>query len=734
MRRILSGLLCLAMLLSILPLAIFAEGDTHVHGRVLEELLLENEEGIDCCGKFYCESCGTYYYDSVTSADLGVPVLNITGDISECTKENTVSVNITYDSETKDFSSAATLKVQGGTSADFPKKNYTVKFLKEDGSKNKIKIVESWGKQSQYCLKANYMDASHSRNIVSARLFNDIVHSRCKNDELDALKNGGVIDGFPVAVYNNGVFHGLYTFNIPKDNWMMGMNDETLRQAMLFGGTWSDSVALRAPIADFSAPDESGWDIEYCSTEDDPEVGCDWALESMNDFIDFLNNSYGDDFKSRINQYTDVDRAIDVMIFTYFIHADDNTSKNMIWATFDGTKWIPSVYDMDATWGLFWTGDLSVSINGFQLGNGNLLFEKLRQYYMPEITQRYYELRSDILSLTNIRTEFKAFFDSVPNILRSADNSKWPNVPSISTNNFNQVYNYIAQRVTNVDDYYGADITEKPRYAYKAEFDKEQGTVVSVFPKCDYTSEPVVSYAAFSVSEIGTLTRRGGRIDFLIETPEGKEVDTVTATNGTVLTPDDTYEDGVYAVTDISANLTVTITLKDSVYEGYDVFFDCGDLADVYVYAGQDYTQTPQICTQTQSINSDTLLPDKSGDGQVNFLVVPRAGYLVESVDVTPSTGYKNLKDPEGLGADNTYRITKIKNNLTVTITLAEDTSIILGDLNRDGKVNAVDANALNKVISGLADFNSAGDINGDEKITVYDLNLFLKMLTGTYN
>ena len=33
-----------------------------------------------------------------------------------------------------------------------------------------------------------------------------------------------------------------------------------------------------------------------------------------------------------------------------------HTSKNVLWATYDGKKWTPSVYDMDGTFGLHWSG------------------------------------------------------------------------------------------------------------------------------------------------------------------------------------------------------------------------------------------------------------------------------------------------------------------------------------------------------------------------------------------
>ena len=107
-----------------------------------------------------------------------------------------------------------------------------------------------------------------------------------------------------------------------------------------------------------------------------------------------------------------------------------------------------------------------------------------------------------------------------------------------------------------------------------------------------------------------------------------------------------------------------TETATDS---GYAVTFSV-DHATVNVYYTQDYTSPDKVgVTSTVSRNSDTGEPDSSGDGQVNFTVVPASGYEVASVSATEGA-YKNIKGPDDTGVANTYRITKITGVLTVTI------------------------------------------------------------------
>ena len=436
-------------------------GGEHQHLRSLTGVIpWESKEGIPFCGRFYCSECASGYYDTLTPDDIGMPIINITGSLQGITKEKKNTIHITYMSGDVNFESDATIKWQGASSVMYPKKNYSIQFIKSSGSKNKVAIVSDWGKQSKYCLKANYIDFSQSRNIVSGRIYNEIVHSRDIDDELSALPNGGVVDGFPVALYLNGQYQGLYTLNIPKDKWMFGMKDETLRQALLFGDTWTESVMMREPILDVNNVGDSGWEIEYCSTEDDPEVGTAWAAESMNELIGFVNTNDGAAFREGIGQYMDVDRAIDVMLYTYFIHANDNVGKNIIWATYDGKRWIPSVYDMDGTWGMFWDGSLTMPSRDFAPGADNMVFKRLFDNYPGEIKERYVQLRERILTKSNLHSHFETFFSGICRQMYNAEKYKWRNVPNNDVDQMEQIYQYIEERVGYFDSCYGVEEQE----------------------------------------------------------------------------------------------------------------------------------------------------------------------------------------------------------------------------------------------------------------------------------
>lgn len=105
--------------------------------------------------------------------------------------------------------------------------------------------------------------------------------------------------------------------------------------------------------------------------------------------------------------------------------------------------------------------------------------------------------------------------------------------------------------------------------------------------------------------------------------------------------------------------------------KGYTVTF-AGDsgVDSITVYQTQDYTGASESVSATGSTvsrSSDTGEPDSSGSGQVNFTIVLKDGYALDSVSVTDGT-YKNIKGPTDTGVANTYRITKVSGDTTITI------------------------------------------------------------------
>ncbi len=407
-----------------------------------------------------CVACGlseTRTLDMVDPSTLQMPIVYMTDPenasiplthLQKADGEITVQYRyVSNDDDVQDFEGYCRIKIQGASSSGYPKKNFTVKLYKDERLESKLKVDLGWGKESKYCLKANYIDASQARNVVAAQMFAQVAASRAHlHTGLKQAPNYGVIDGYPVLVYINGTFYGIYTMNIPKDEWMFGMEgDETTREAVLMAEAWTDSVQLHTKIGhDYT---ESGWEVEYCSTEDDA-----WVRESFNRLIGLLNSRNGIRIKTELSEHLDIEAAIDNMIFTYFINAADNTAKNILWATYDGEVWIPSLYDMDGSFGIFWDGSATdaaqpnsaLSICPTYKSNGaikvdNMMYQILLTYFADEVEARYRELRASILTYENTAKCFNVFFDRVPEVAYQTEWQNWPHQPGRDTNRTNML-------------------------------------------------------------------------------------------------------------------------------------------------------------------------------------------------------------------------------------------------------------------------------------------------------
>lgn len=373
----------------------------------------------------------------------GLPVLEISGDTSGMDKDNAVQLNYTY----KGTSGTCTLKWQGSSSLAYPKKNYTIKF------DNAFEAVSGWGSQKKYCLKANYIDHSHARNVVSAKLWGQIVKSRTtQNETLNSLVNGGAIDGFPVVIKLNGEFHGLYTFNIPKDGWMLGMSEDSATpQAFICAGN-ADAVTR---FRDANSIDLStNLELEFKSDNFSEEAIESSLSNLIAQTIDADTNGLTD--QHPLNSLIDWESAIDYYIFTVLVGGLDMYAKNYILATYDGTKWLFSAYDMDSTYGLNWDGASFVPASQYRttfkgIAESHTLMKVIYEQKTDALVARYNQLRSNLLSAPSVALEFDNFGALIPNFVFNRDTEKWCEIPSSAISNNARLVSWYQMRCEVID-------------------------------------------------------------------------------------------------------------------------------------------------------------------------------------------------------------------------------------------------------------------------------------------
>lgn len=365
-----------------------------------------------------------------------IPQLHITGRISGMKEKDDVrQVSVEYDDGVKKFTSYATLKVQGAHSLSYDKKNYTIHFYQDETYAKRQKIDMGWGPENQYVLKANWVDKTQSRNVVTARIAAKIY---AKYHILEDTPNHGTIDGFPVEVYSNGKFLGIYTFNIPKDAWMFNMDNQNTNHLAVCGCRWE-------PTARFlEMPDFTTWE---------PEVGepTQANLKKLNRLFKFVLKSSDEEFVRDFTQYMDKDAILNYVILVETALLWDNNGKNMFLITYDGEYWYPCFYDMDESWGSRYNGKVTMDYTTLPMTDENLLFRRVRTLFSKELAQRYFELRKDILTKESIMQEFYDYGAMIPKESFEKETARWgKDIPGFG---YDQIEEYLDVRLPLLDEY-----------------------------------------------------------------------------------------------------------------------------------------------------------------------------------------------------------------------------------------------------------------------------------------
>ena len=370
-----------------------------------------------------------------------LPELYIYGDISLSSK----------DAETKAYryvwknpdggeqrTGYCSLKWQGESSLTYPKKNYTLKFFhdKKYKRKDKISLFDNLVlKKNKWVIKANWVDRSQAKNVVSCRLWEQMVKSRITEPEahMKAAPNYGAVNGYPIKVYVNDEWHGLYSFNIPKDEDLFGMEEGNPLHCAVCG-----DQQLSLPVR-FRQASTTGWELEVpdawasYEVEEEGQTVTKYVADGFTSMISFVMNATDEEFKSGLNDYLDVESAIDYYLFAYYACAIDSLGRNLMLVTYDGgNKWYCSLYDADTTWGngLNGGGTYNPQLPCPEMYEcpSSLLWERMETCFGDELWERWSDLRQTIFRPEYIQNEFYLFWRYITDEDYEADIDRWTNV------------------------------------------------------------------------------------------------------------------------------------------------------------------------------------------------------------------------------------------------------------------------------------------------------------------
>ncbi len=384
---------------------------------------------IFCLLLFFC------YVTIVKAEEL--PKLYLEGNISNMTtKKDERQISFKYVDNSNKYTGYANIKIQGTSSIAYAKKNYTIKLYEDKNLSQKLKLDLGWGEQNKYCLKANWIDKTHARNIVAARIASNI---QAKYNLFNDTPNHGLIDGYPIEIYSNNKFLGLYTLNIPKDAWMFNMDEDNPNHLVFVGDAWTSSVFFQG-LASW----DGSWELEVGKANDE-------TLAKLNRLIAFVKDSSDEEFKENINDYLNLNALINYYVISQYFYLPDNMGKNMLLVTYDGQVWYPSLYDLDTSFGTSFNGQELYNYYNLVLnGLNHNLFQKLINNFGQEIADRYFTLQKEFLNVDYIMQEFNNFENKIPTETFAKEQERWHNIPGYD---LDQVKEFMQLRTPEIDKY-----------------------------------------------------------------------------------------------------------------------------------------------------------------------------------------------------------------------------------------------------------------------------------------
>ena len=159
-------------------------------------------------------------------------------------------------------------------------------------------------------------------------------------------------------------------------------------------------------------------------------------------------NSDNETFEKDFHEYLDLNATLNYFVLMEFAALNDNTSKNLIFVTYDGNVWYPTLYDLDSSWGTnpWGTGKLNYySSDDFM---ASTFWQRFSETFSGEIANRYFELRKNILTKEHIMGLFYNFEKMIPEETFKKEENKWTMIPGYS---YVQISNFLDARIKLID-------------------------------------------------------------------------------------------------------------------------------------------------------------------------------------------------------------------------------------------------------------------------------------------
>ena len=378
-------------------------------------------------------------------------------DDSDARKPESLTFKMYDDNEKFLFAGNCELAIQGHGSATVPKKGYTFDLYNSNNDALSVKFGDMVAVDS-FHLKAYYSDRTHSRDVGGCKLWRDMISTlsyplskvnnkpvelstSVKKDNQYTADANYYPNGFPIAVYINGTFQGLFTFRHKKTRQNYALDNSN------FGHIFLDSATYTARLNE--AFDHTDWEIKSPKMSGYVDMGPvpnATVLANINRLFDFTRNLAAQ--KANHADFIVLKHWIHFLIFSELSGNWDIDGNNVNLMTWNGAQWTILPYDLDQSFGLRGT-TISTNQTGWVV---NVAFwSTFKTAYAAEIKEEYTRLRNSFLQTNNLTKYFINQTKAIPRDIYKADFDKWGLFYENGEPQLEHIFSYIDSRLTYLD-------------------------------------------------------------------------------------------------------------------------------------------------------------------------------------------------------------------------------------------------------------------------------------------
>lgn len=352
-----------------------------------------------------------------------LPKMYLTGDTTNMTATQTVPMKIEYVSPNEEkfgqsFNTGIQnnpVCIQGTSSLQYVRHNYTIYLKDEYGADMLYNPYGSGSKpENVFCLKADYVESSHANNTGMAKFINDCVYDTKTPMQLADSDCRTTINGFPIEVYMNGEYLGVYNFNHDRYSYKSYGYDYNKYPNILVYEINSNSNTSAGAFYRYGDNAESSANVselEYYKRDFNLIYGNRTAdsdsYSEIKTLVEWVSVAEQDLFREMISEHFNKEYLFRYFLTVLMIGAVDSLGKNMKIMTVDGQVWYPTFYDLDTVLGIDNSGyltiepDVEIESGSYNTSNSNL-WSKVWNYFNTELKEEWAKMRQGSFTLDNL--------------------------------------------------------------------------------------------------------------------------------------------------------------------------------------------------------------------------------------------------------------------------------------------------------------------------------------------